>query len=61
MYILIDMVRRRDRTYLPMSTAGIIRYTDVESRGPRLKPEHVIYATIGLIIFVIMLKLGLII
>lgn len=61
MFIHIDMVRRRDRAHLPVSSAGIIRYMDVESRGPKLKPEHVIYATIGLIIFVMMLKLGLII
>ncbi len=55
------MVKRKDRPYLPSSTAGIIRYTDVESKGPKIKPEHVIIGTLGLVLFVILLKMGFII
>ena len=46
----------KERSYLPQSTAGLIRYYDVEERGIRLKPEHVIWITILFTAFVIIMK-----
>lgn len=32
----------REKQYLPQSTAGLIRYYDVEETGVKLKPAHII-------------------
>jgi len=32
----------REKNYLPQSTAGLIRYYDVDEAGIKLKPAHII-------------------
>ncbi len=54
------MVRRkRSRVSMPASGAGLVRYMDEEGQGFKFKPEHVIYASTGVIVLEILLKLGL--
>lgn len=45
----------KEKQYLPQSTAGLIRYFDVEE-GVKLKPEHVIFLSIVFSAVVILMK-----
>jgi preprotein translocase subunit Sec61beta len=51
--------RKRSRMSMPASGAGLVRYMDEEGQGYKFKPEHIIYATVGVIILEIFLRLGL--
>jgi preprotein translocase subunit Sec61beta len=46
----------KEKQYMPQSTAGLIRYFDVEE-GIKLKPEHVIAISIIFTGFVLVLRL----
>ena len=46
----------KERTYLPQSTAGLIRYFDAEETGIKLKPEHVVWITVMFTAVVLILK-----
>lgn len=41
---------------MPMSGAGLVRYFDDESVGPKISPEHVVALTIILAIFCLVLR-----
>ena len=43
--------------YIPTGIAGLPRFLEEERELIRLKPEHVVYVVIGVIIFELMLKL----
>ncbi|MBI4344061.1 MAG: preprotein translocase subunit Sec61beta [Euryarchaeota archaeon] len=45
---------------MPASGAGLIRYMEEEGKGIKFKPEHVLFAAVGVIIFELLLKIGLI-
>lgn len=45
----------RERTYMPQGTAGLIRYFETEE-GIKLKPQHVIIASVFFTAFVLVLK-----
>ncbi len=45
------MAKKDDKIYMPQTGAGLVRYFDEESLGPKLSPEHVIVATVLLAIF----------
>ena len=44
------MVKRRERIYLPAGVGGLIRYPEEEEKFFKLKPEHVVFIAILLII-----------
>ena len=44
-----------DKKYMPQSTAGLIRYFDVEE-GIKLKPDHVVVITVLFTAVVLILK-----
>ena len=46
----------KEKSYLPQSTAGLIRYYDVEESGIRLKPEHVILITVTFTAIILVMK-----
>jgi preprotein translocase subunit Sec61beta len=52
--------RKRRKVSMPASTAGLVRYMEEEGRGIKFKPEHVLFASVGLIVLEILLKMGLI-
>ena len=53
------MVKRKKRKVeMPISSAGLIRYMDQEGRGIKIKPEHVVYAALGVVIFGALLRVG---
>ncbi len=45
----------RERQFMPQSTAGLIRYFDVDE-GLKIKPEHVITISIAFAFVVLILK-----
>jgi len=45
----------KERTYMPQGTAGLIRYFETEE-GIKLKPQHVIIATLFFTGLVLALK-----
>lgn len=47
---------KRDKSYMPQSTAGLIRYFDESKESIKIKPEHVLIVCGILIAIEIMLK-----
>lgn len=45
----------KEKQYMPQSTAGLIRYFDVDE-GIKLKPEHIIAVTIVFTAFVLIMR-----
>jgi preprotein translocase subunit Sec61beta len=49
-------VSKKDKISLPASGAGLVRYFDEESTGPKVSPEQVVAITIALAVFCIILR-----
>ena len=47
----IIMAKKNDKISMPQTGAGLVRYFDEESLGPKISPEHVLIATVILAIF----------
>lgn len=47
---------KKEKNVLPPSGAGLVRYFDEESTGPKLSPEHVVAMTIVLAVFCLILR-----
>lgn len=45
----------REKAYMPQGTAGLIRYFDTD-QGIKLKPQYVVFATIGFTSLVLLMK-----
>ena len=54
------MVKKKDKISLPASGAGLIRYMEIEGKGPKIKPEHVLFGAGALVLLEAMMKFGLI-
>jgi preprotein translocase subunit Sec61beta len=52
--------RKRSKIRMPMSGAGLIRYMEEEGKGVKFKPEHVLYAALGVVILEFLFKMGVI-
>ena len=50
------MARKDDKMSMPMSGAGLVRYFDDESVGPKVSPQAVVIATVVLAIFCFILR-----
>ena len=50
------MAKKNDKISMPMSGAGLVRYFDDESVGPKIAPEYVIALTVILGIFCFILR-----
>ncbi len=50
------MAKKDNKMSMPQTGAGLVRYFDEESVGPKLIPEHVIVITIILAIFCFVLR-----
>ena len=51
---------RKNRISMPQSTAGLVRYFDEYDEALKIKPEHVLAATAGTIILILLIKHGII-
>lgn len=45
----------KEKQYLPQSTAGLIRYFDVEE-GLKIKPQHVMFIGVAFAVVVLLMK-----
>lgn len=50
------MAKKDDKMSMPQTGAGLVRYFDEESVGPKMAPEHVIVMSIILAIFCFVLR-----
>lgn len=50
------MAKKDDKISMPQTGAGLVRYFDEESVGPKISPEMVVVATIILAIFCFVLR-----
>ena len=50
------MSKKDNKISMPHTGAGLVRYFDEESVGPKLSPEHVVVLTIILAIFCFVLR-----
>ncbi|MDR3223079.1 MAG: preprotein translocase subunit Sec61beta [Methanobrevibacter sp.] len=47
---------KKDKISLPASGAGLVRYFDEESMGPKVSPQQVVGITVALAILCIILR-----
>jgi preprotein translocase subunit Sec61beta len=47
---------KKEKKYLPPSGAGLVRYFEEETKGPKMSPEQVVIITAILAIFCIALR-----
>ncbi len=52
--------RRKSKSSMPASGAGLVRYMDDEGKGIKSRPEHVFYGITGFIVVEVLLKAGFI-
>ena len=50
------MSKKDNKMSMPQTGAGLVRYFDEDSVGPKLSPEHVVVLTIILAIFCFVLR-----
>ncbi len=50
------MAKKDNKISMPQTGAGLVRYFDEESVGPKLSPEHVVVLTVVLAIFCFVLR-----
>ena len=50
------MAKKDDKNALPPTGAGLVRYFDEETTGPKISPEQVVAITIILGIFCLVLR-----
>ncbi len=48
-------LRKGKRVYAPSSALGIMRFFDVESKAPKLKPELVIFLSVAFIAVILIM------
>ena len=48
---------KSDKLYMPMGTGGLLRYSEEEKELLKVKPIHVVYIVIGIVILELILKL----
>ncbi|MGC8812487.1 MAG: preprotein translocase subunit Sec61beta [Candidatus Aenigmatarchaeota archaeon] len=48
---------KKERLYMPMGAGGLLRYPEEEKEVIKIKPEHVIYIVIGIIVMEIILRI----
>ncbi|MGL6297614.1 MAG: preprotein translocase subunit Sec61beta [Methanobacteriaceae archaeon] len=50
------MSKKKDKTSLPPTGAGLVRYFEDETAGPKITPQQVVAITVILAIFCIALR-----
>ncbi|WP_406535529.1 preprotein translocase subunit Sec61beta [Methanobrevibacter sp.] len=50
------MAKKNDKISMPQTGAGLVRYFDEESLGPKLAPEHILIATVIIAILCFVLR-----
>ena len=48
---------KKDKNYMPQSTAGLIRYFDDSKKAVKIKPEHILIVCTGLVVAEIIIKI----
>jgi len=48
---------KKDKIYMPMGMGGLFRFEEEEKHLIKLKPVHLIYITIGVIVVEVLLRM----
>ncbi|MGC8993385.1 MAG: preprotein translocase subunit Sec61beta [Candidatus Aenigmatarchaeota archaeon] len=48
---------KKDKVYIPTGIGGLIRYGEEEESKIKLKPEHVVYISLTVAVFVILMRI----
>jgi preprotein translocase subunit Sec61beta len=48
---------KKDKMYMPTGSGGLVRYQEEGDEKIKLKPKHVVYVVVGLVVAEIILKL----
>jgi preprotein translocase subunit Sec61beta len=51
-----DFMAKKDKKSLPPSGAGLVRYFEEETKGPKFTPEQVVIGTIVLSVIILALQ-----
>lgn len=51
------MAKKREKVYMPSGVGGLIRYPEEEEEVLKIKPKHLIYIIIGIVIFELLVRL----
>ena len=54
--LVVIQMAKKDKQVLPPSGAGLVRYFEEETKGPKLSPEQVVIMTVVLAVFCIALR-----
>ncbi|MCW3980649.1 MAG: preprotein translocase subunit Sec61beta [Candidatus Bathyarchaeota archaeon] len=47
---------KKDKVYMPMGTGGLLRYSEEEKHLFQIKPKHVIFVVMAIVVFELILK-----
>lgn len=50
------MAKDNKKLYMPMGTGGLLRFPEEEKEVIKIKPKHLIWTVVGVVIFEIALK-----
>ncbi len=50
------IMAEKEKSYMPQSTAGLIRYFDAEEKGIKLSPKTVVWISVAFSTLVLFLK-----
>ncbi len=50
---------KKNKMQMPQSTAGLVRYFDESKESIKLKPEHIVIASVAFIALELLLKFGI--
>lgn len=48
---------KKDRVYMPSGSGGLLRFGEEGEERFKLKPQHVIYAVVALVVFELAMKI----
>ncbi|MEM5790853.1 MAG: preprotein translocase subunit Sec61beta [Candidatus Aenigmatarchaeota archaeon] len=48
---------RKDKIYMPMGSGGLLRYSEEGEEYIKIKPKQLVFISIGIIIFELVLKI----
>jgi preprotein translocase subunit Sec61beta len=55
-HMVMFYMAKKEKKYLPPSGAGLVRYFEEETKGPKLSPQQVVIITIVLAVFCVALR-----
>jgi preprotein translocase subunit Sec61beta len=52
----VRSMSKKDKSVMPQSTAGLVRYFETSKESIKIKPEHILIAATGFIVIELLIK-----